>query len=98
MSETKFMDGLIVKKKRDKAPDFVKCHLSIKVDEFIATLQANAKDGWVNGDILMSKGGKLYAKIDDWEPTQGEAATQGMAQARQAAAPAADDFSDDIPF
>lgn len=96
-NETKFMNGLIVKKKRDNAPDFVKCHLSMKVDELIATLQEHSKDGWVNGDILMSKAGKLYCKIDDWQPTQGQAATAGIADARQAAQP--DNFeSDDIPF
>lgn len=87
-SDTKFMDGLIVKNKRDNAPDFVIFHLSFKVDEICATLQANARDGWVNGDILISKAGKPYCKIDDWQPTQGQAATQGMQQAQAAAQPA----------
>ncbi len=96
MSDTKFADGMIVKDKREQAPDFVKCHVSIKVEEFIQTLRDNERDGWVNIDILRSKQGKLYAKIDDWLPTQGTAAKEGMTEARAAAEP--DGFEDDIPF
>jgi hypothetical protein len=94
--ETNFADGMIVKDKREKAPDFVKCHVSFKVGEFVDTLQKYDREGWVNVDILRSKGGKLYAKIDLWEPTQGQAAQQGMQQARQSAEPEFHD--DDLPF
>lgn len=66
--EVKFINGLIVKLPREGAPDFVKCALSFKVDEVIQSLQENAKNGWVNADMLKSKEGKLYVKINTYEP------------------------------
>jgi hypothetical protein len=74
----------------------VKLRVSFKVSEMIAFLQQHEREGWVNGDIKVSKGGKFYCALDTWQPTQGESAKQGMQQARQAAAP--DNFEDDIPF
>ena len=41
---------------------------SIKVEEAIAFLQANQKNGWVNLDIKQSKGGKYYCQLDTWQP------------------------------
>jgi hypothetical protein len=68
-----FIDGLFVKQPRENAPDFVKGSLSIAVEKFIPYLQskANAK-GYVNIDLLESKEGMLYAKLNDWKPS-GEA-------------------------
>ena len=68
-----FIDGLFVKQPRENAPDFVKGRLSIAVEKFIPYLQskANAK-GYVNIDLLESKEGMLYAKLNDWKPS-GEA-------------------------
>ena len=98
MSEEKvFVDGMIVKR-RDNAPDFVICNLSLKGAELVEFMRQHQKDGWVNVQVKRSKGGKLYAELDTWQPTQGEAATQGMQQARQAAEPAGGDFDQDIPF
>lgn len=66
--------------------DFVKAKLSFKVDEFIATLKENEKNGWVNLDVLESKAGKIYTKFNVFEPKT-EAATE-----------TATETSDDLPF
>ena len=100
MSDEKvFVDGMIVKR-RDKAPDFVIASLSLKCAELVEFMQKHHRDGWVNIDIKRSKkGGKLYAELDTWQPTQKDEYQQGMAQAKQAAAPEPDNFQDsDIPF
>jgi hypothetical protein len=108
MSDEKiFADGFIAKRS-DKAPDFVTCSLSIKVGEAVAFLQQHAKEGWVNLQVKQSKNGKYYVELDTWQPTQGESAKQGMAQAKKAAetqypgrTPSGDPSFDDldqIPF
>ena len=63
-----FIDGLFVKQPRENAPEFVKGSLAISVEKFIPYLQskANAK-GYVNIDLLESKEGMLYAKLNDWK-------------------------------
>jgi len=68
-NETIFADGFIFKRK-ENAPDFVVGSQSIKVEEAIAFLQANQKNGWVNLDIKQSKGGKYYCQLDTWQPTK----------------------------
>lgn len=91
-----FVDGMIVKRSPN-APDFVICNLSLKCDELVAFMRQHHKEKWVNVQVKQSKGGKYYAELDTWQPTQGQAATAGIADARQAAQP--DDFeSDTIPF
>jgi hypothetical protein len=101
MSDEKiFVDGMIVKR-RENAPDFVICNLSLKGTELVAFMRKHHKDGWLNIQVKLSKGGKYYAELDTWQPTQGQAATAGMAQARQAAQPeqpSTNSFDDDIPF
>ena len=66
-NETIFADGFIFKRK-ENAPEFVVGSQSIKVEEAIAFLQANQKNGWVNLDIKQSKGGKYYCQLDTWQP------------------------------
>ena len=66
MNKEEFPQGLIIKKP-DNAPDFVIAKMSIKKDEFIKYL--HDQDGeWVNFDLLNSKQGKPYAKINTWKP------------------------------
>ena len=67
MSEVKFIDGLIVKEGK---PDFVKAKLSFKIEEFAKFVKENQKDGWLNIDILESKNGKLYGKLNQFEPNK----------------------------
>ena len=61
--------GLFFKEKSDKSPDFVLGKLSAKRVDLIEFLQSQ-KDEWVNMDILMSKAGNPYVKIDDFTPEQ----------------------------
>jgi hypothetical protein len=67
MAEDKiFAEGFSFKR-NDNAPEFVVGKQSIKVDEAIAWLKSNAKNGWVNLDIKRAKGGNYYCELDTWE-------------------------------
>ena len=65
--EIEFVDGLIVKPPHEKAPDFVKCTISIKRDDLTKWLQGK-EDDWINLDVKVSLGGKWYAAVNDWKP------------------------------
>tara|TARA_R110000796_G_scaffold252271_1_gene385874 strand:+ start:3250 stop:3540 length:291 start_codon:yes stop_codon:yes gene_type:complete len=65
-TEKIFAEGFSFKR-RDNAPEFVIGRQSIKVDEAVAFLMANVKNGWVNLDIKLSQGGKYYMELDTWE-------------------------------
>jgi hypothetical protein len=99
MEEKIFVQGMIVKR-NENAPEWVTANLSIKVEELIPFLQQHSADGWVNIQLKVSQGGKHYAELDTWKPTQGTAAKTGMAQARETVAQPADsgNFDDSIPF
>ena len=100
MSDDKtFVDGLIVKR-HPNAPDFVKASLSFKMEEFTAFARQHHKDKWLNVQIKESKGGKLYAELDTWEPNQtgAGAGTPGAAQPSPAAPNTGDIDEDSIPF
>jgi len=86
-----FADGFVFKR-REGAPDFVIGRQSIKVDEAIAFLKANVKNGWVNLDIKQSKGGSYYCELDTWE-----AKPQGNVQ-KEIAMPLPQDEGADLPF
>ena len=76
MSNKVFTDGLIVKR-RDNAPDFIICNLSVKVEDFVNWLEANKNNGWVNIDVKRSgHSGKLYAELDTWQPSQNQSMPQ----------------------
>jgi len=66
--EVIFPDGIIFKRPREGAPDFVKGSLSFKVEEAVAFLQKHVDNGWVNCDLKLSKGSKLYLQLNDWKP------------------------------
>jgi hypothetical protein len=67
-----FCDGLIVKDRRESAPEWVKGSLSVKVDEFKAFLDKHNNGGWVNIDLLTGKSGKPYAVLNTWKPRKEE--------------------------
>ena len=68
--ENKFIQGLFTSR-RDNSPEFVKANLSFRTEQFIKWLKANTNDkGYCNVDILESKEGKLYAKLNDWKPSE----------------------------
>ena len=67
--ETKFIDGLFIKSPHEKSPEFVKFKCSVLTDKFIKFLNENTNaKGFVNFDVLESKGKTLYAKLDSWQP------------------------------
>ena len=81
MSKDKvFADGFIFKRRQD-APDFVIGNISVKVEEAVAFLNANQKNGWVNLNVLNSQAGKPYIELDTFVPKKqggtSEAATSG---------------------
>lgn len=64
-----FISGFYFDKPGENAPEFVKGKIGIKVEEFIKYLGEKKNDkGYVNIDLLESKEGKYYAKLNDWKP------------------------------
>jgi len=68
MSQDKvFADGFLFKR-RENAPEFVIGNISVKVEEAVAFLSTHQKNGWVNLNVLNSKGGKPYVELDTFVP------------------------------
>ena len=66
MSDKDFGKGIIVKPPHEKAPDFVKCTISIKRVELMEWL-AGKSDEWVNLDVKEGKTGKWYTEVNTWK-------------------------------
>lgn len=96
MAEKEFPRGLITKR-RDNAPDFVIANLAFKVDEFITYLQEQ-KSEWVNIDIKNSKGGKMYADLNDWKPENTQASNSANPMNKPAPKKEETISIEDIPF
>ena len=96
--EIEFADGLIVKAPHEKAPDFVKAQISIKVEDMGKWLREKYKAGeeWVNLDVKVSKGGRWYASVSDFKPRPMREAPAKPDQKKPAGR--ADDMDDSIPF
>jgi len=62
-----FPQGIIFKKPREGVPDYVKGHLSFKVDEAVLFLQQHANNGGGNIDIKLSANKKLYLQLNEWK-------------------------------
>ena len=88
--EIEFVNGLIVKAPHEKAPDFVKASISIKVADLSAWLSQRSED-WVNIDVKESKGGKWYAAVSNFKPKEGKPVDRPVSRP-------ADDVEDDLPF
>jgi len=84
----KFVNGLIVKAPHDRAPDFVKCRISIKRKDLGNWLRGR-DDDWINLDVKVSREGKWYAEINDWKPDS---------KSEEPVKKDDHDFDDDIPF
>lgn len=99
MNDPKFVNGLLIKPPHERAPDFVKAAISIKVEDLMKWLAAQQTD-WVNIDVKVSgKTGKWYAQVNDWQPSEIRAqAAERPAQSNQGQAQPPTDFDDDIPF
>jgi hypothetical protein len=83
-NDIEFVDGLIVKKPHENAPDYVKANISIKVEDLGKWLREKYKAGeeWVNLDVKEAKSGKWYAAVSTFKPKDKKQ----------------DDDSDTIPF
>lgn len=73
-NETEFLPAFYFKDPGN-APAFVKLKGSIRIDslkDFFDLVKSKKKSGkeWINFDIKESKDGKIYASIDNWEPTK----------------------------
>jgi hypothetical protein len=93
-SDTKFIDGLIVKAPNEKAPDYVKAKLSIKRVDLIAWLEGQNGD-WINADVKVSQNGKWYAAVDDWKPNGQD---KPQRQEREPVPYMTNDDPNDVPF
>jgi hypothetical protein len=99
-NDIEFVDGLIVKAPHEKAPDFVKASISIKVEDLGVWLRAKHKAGeeWVNIDVKEAKSGKWYAAVNTYKK-EGAKGTGGSPQPQRSndrKVPGED--IDDIPF
>lgn len=73
MSKEKvFADGFLFKT-RENQPEWVVGSLSVKVEDAIAFLKDNHKNGWVNLNINTARSGKQYVELDTFEPKKREA-------------------------
>lgn len=71
--EITFAKGIYFNKPHENAPEFVKGKIDIKADEAIEFINANKNEkGYVNLDLLKSKQGKLYLKLNDFKPEKKE--------------------------
>ena len=71
-----FVDGLIAKKPRDTAPDWIKCNICIKRADLILWLEQKEGD-WINRQVSEAKTGKWYAEVDNWQPTKKASGNDG---------------------
>ena len=67
MADKVFADGFSLKR-RENAPDFVIGNLSVKVEDAIPFLKSNARNGWVNLNVLTASSGKPYVELDTFVP------------------------------
>ena len=74
-------------KRNANAPEFVVGKQSINVDEAVAFLQANQKNGWVNLEVKQAKNGNFYMELDTRQPTGGNAPAGGASNANNPFAP-----------
>ena len=81
-AEIEFVDGLIVKAPHEKAPDFVKASISIKVADLGNWLRGKHKAGeeWVNIDVKEAKSGKWYAAVSTFKKDEKPAAKPSRAE------------------
>ena len=95
--EKVFADGFIFKRRED-APDFVIGRISIKVDEAIAFLRQNEKNGWVNLDAKYGRSGNPYLELDTYEGKGGNDNVNKSAPAVSNMPQVAEDDDEELPF
>lgn len=63
-------------KRNENAPQFVVGRLSMKVDDAVAFLKENEKNGWVNISIKYGRSGNPYCELDNFEPAKSNPSKQ----------------------
>lgn len=99
-NDIEFVDGLIVKPPHERAPDFVKASISIKVEALGLWLREKHKagEGWVNIDVKAAKSGKWYAAVSTYKKDAAKD-SGGSSQPRKSnEQKRPSDLEDDIPF
>jgi hypothetical protein len=67
--EPTFVEGMWFDKPNEKAPEWVKGRISVKVQDFIKFAEAHEKaNGYVDIDLKKSKSGKLYLELNTFVP------------------------------
>jgi hypothetical protein len=95
--EKVFADGFIFKRRED-APEFVIGRLSIKVDEAIAFLRQNEKNGWVNLDAKYGRSGNPYLELDTYEGKPNDSNAESKKSNVSSMPQVAEDDDEDLPF
>lgn len=95
--EKVFADGFIFKRRED-APEFVIGRLSIKVDEAIAFLRQNEKNGWVNLDAKYGRSGNPYLELDTYEGKPNESNAESKKSNVSSMPQVSEDDDEDLPF
>ena len=94
-----FADGFSFKR-NEKATEFVIGRLSLRVDEAIAFIKSNERNGWVNLNIKTARSGNHYVELDTYEPTEQSPKLNAAApKAKPKAAPVKSSENDEeLPF
>lgn len=72
-TETQFAEGIYFSKPKEGTPEFIKGRISVKVADFIAFAQKHEKkNGYIDIDLMKSKKGTLYLKLNTWQPEKKE--------------------------
>lgn len=102
-NDVEFPQGLYFKEAHPNSPDFVKGRVNIKVDEFIDYLEGQ-EGKWLNLDLKISKKGKAYAQVSNFEPKKQDESndrSQGSNDSLDSdvdLSEGLDDVEDDLPF
>jgi len=72
MSKEKIFANGFIFKTTETQPEWVVGSMSVKVEEAIAFLKENDKNGWVNLNINTGKSGKQYVELNTFEPKKKE--------------------------
>lgn len=81
--EKVFADGFSFKR-NESAPEFVVGRLSMKVDEAIAFIKENQKNGWINLDVKKARTGNYYLELDTYVQKGGESPTEAKRMTNKA--------------
>ena len=88
MADKEFVNGLIAKAPNEKAPEWIKCTLSINRENLIAWLSGKTGE-WINVDVKVSQKEVWYCEVNNWKP---------KAVSQRGKDQAGDVFNDDLTF